>query len=292
MNHPTKVTVALVQMSCCEDRQINLQKALQRISEAAEQNVDIVCLQELFSSLYPCQSENYGRFQEAESIPGPTSEALRTAAAEHELVVVGSLFERRTEGIYHNTALIYDTTGRCELYRKMHVPDDPFYQEKFYFTPGDIGFHCHKTNKARLGVGVCWDQWFPEAARILALRGAQILVYPTAIGWLREEKEEWGSGQWSAWETMLRSHAIANGLFVVAPNRVGSEGNIQFWGASTVVDPNGCVLCRGTHDMEETLIVELNLAQIDVVRTHWPFLRDRRIDAYGDLLKRFVDSDE
>ncbi|HQU43959.1 MAG TPA: carbon-nitrogen hydrolase, partial [Pirellulales bacterium] len=227
---------------------------------------------------------------EAEPIPGPTSEALAAAAREHGVVVIGSLFERRAAGLYHNTAVVFDADGRqVGRYRKMHIPDDPLYYEKFYFTPGDLGFKSYDTRYGRAGVCVCWDQWYPEAARLTALTGAQILFYPTAIGWHESEKEEFGESQHSAWETMMRSHAIANGVFVAAVNRTGREGQIEFWGASFVADPNGNVLARAAHGVEATLVVECNLDQIDVVRTHWPFLRDRRIDAYGDLVKRYLD---
>jgi len=285
-----RVTLGLVQMSCVEAKGPNVDKALARIAEAAAAGAQVVCLQELFAGQYPCQSEDHSRFAQAEPIPGPTSDALAQAARKHDVVIVASLFERRAPGLYHNTAVIYDADGQIAgLYRKMHIPDDPLYYEKFYFTPGDLGFKSISTRFGPLGVCVCWDQWYPEAARLTALAGAQILFYPTAIGWHPSEKAEYGASQHAAWETMMRSHAIANGVFVAAVNRVGSEGNIEFWGASFVADPNGNLLARGTHDREETLLVECNLDQIDVVRTHWPFLRDRRIDAYGDLVKRYLD---
>lgn len=284
------VTIALVQMSCTPSKEANVAKALSRIADAAEQGANIVCLQELFHGQYPCQTEDHARFAEAEAIPGPTSEALAAAAKQHEVVVVGSVFERRAAGVYHNTAVVFDAGGaNLGLYRKMHIPDDPLYYEKFYFTPGDLGFRAFATRFGAVGVCICWDQWFPEAARLTALSGAEIMFYPTAIGWLAEEKEEFGASQHSAWETMMRSHAIANGLFVCAPNRVGVEGKLQFWGSSFVSDPYGNVLARASHDAEETLLVECDLSRIDVVRTHWPFLRDRRIDAYGPLTKRLLD---
>jgi N-carbamoylputrescine amidase len=286
----TGVVVALVQMTCEEDKQRNVAKAVQRIAEAAAAGASVVCLQELFAGQYPCQSEDHRRFDEAEPIPGPTSEALAEAARRHEVVVVGSLFERRAPGLYHNTAVVLDADGTLAgTYRKMHIPDDPLYYEKFYFTPGDLGFRAFDTRHGRLGVCVCWDQWYPEAARLTALAGARMIFYPTAIGWLPDEKQEYGASQHSAWETMMRSHAIANGVFVAAANRTGTEGRLDFWGASFVADPNGNVLARASHDKQETLLVECNLDKIDSVRTHWPFLRDRRIDAYGDLLKRYVD---
>ena len=287
-NH--RATVALVQMSCTSDKRKNVEKALARIGEAAAAGANIVCLQELFHGLYPCQSEDHARFDEAESIPGATSEALAAAARKHGVAIIGSIFERRAAGVYHNTAVVFDADGRTAgIYRKMHIPDDPNYYEKFYFTPGDLGFAAFDTRFGRLGPLVCWDQWYPEAARLTALRGAQILFYPTAIGWLHTEKAEYGASQHAAWETMMRSHAIANGVFVAAVNRVGVEGGIEFWGASFVADPNGNVLARAAHDKEETLIVECDLDCINVVRTHWPFLRDRRIDAYQDITKRYLD---
>ncbi|MFQ5732756.1 MAG: carbon-nitrogen hydrolase [Planctomycetaceae bacterium] len=289
---PRQATVAVVQSSCVEAKSPNVEKALAEIAKSAKRGANIVCLQELFAGTYPCQSEDHDRFAQAEPIPGPTSEALSAAARQHGVVVVGSLFERRAAGLYHNTAVVFDSDGsQAGIYRKMHIPDDPLFYEKFYFTPGDLGFHSFSTQFGRIGVCVCWDQWFPEAARLTALTGAEILVYPTAIGWLPDEKEEFGESQWSAWETMMRSHAIANGVFVAAPNRVGTENQLQFWGASFVVDPGGNVLSRASHDDEETLIVECNLEQVNVTRTHWPFLRDRRIDAYGDLTRRYIDDD-
>ena len=278
-------------MSCAVEKQPNVDKALARIAEAAGRGANIVCLQELFHNQYPCQSEDHARFAEAEPIPGPTSQALAEAAKRHGVVIVGSLFEKRAAGLYHNTAVIYDTDGSTAgVYRKMHIPDDPLYYEKFYFTPGDLGFKSHQTRFGKVGVCVCWDQWYPEAARLTALTGADFLFYPTAIGWHPSEKAEYGEAQQSAWETMMRSHAIANGLFVCAPNRVGMEGNIEFWGSSFIADPNGVLLAKGSHDQEEIVMADCQIGKIDVVRTHWPFLRDRRIDAYGDITKRYLDS--
>jgi N-carbamoylputrescine amidase len=277
-------------MSCVADKRANVEKALARIGEAAAAGANVICLQELFAGPYFCQSEDHRNFDLAESIPGPTSEALAAAARQHAVVLVASLFERRAPGLYHNTAVIFDADGgTAGVYRKMHIPDDPSYYEKFYFTPGDLGFKSIDTQAGKVGACVCWDQWYPEAARLTALAGAQVIFYPTAIGWLLDEKEEYGESQHSAWETMMRSHAIANGVFVAAVNRVGLEGNIEFWGASFVADPNGNVIARASHGREETLVVECEVSRIDVVRTHWPFLRDRRIDAYGDLTKRFLD---
>jgi len=277
-------------MRCGEMNPSNVEKALSRIAEAATAGANIVCLQELFAGRYPCQSEDHRRFAEAESIPGSTSEALAAAAKQHGIVIVGSIFERRAAGLYHNTAIVFDADGSTAgTYRKMHIPDDPSYYEKFYFAPGDLGFQSVPTRFGAVGPLVCWDQWYPEAARLVALAGAQILFYPTAIGWLAMEKAEFGASQHAAWETMMRSHAIANGVFVAAVNRTGVEDSIEFWGASFVCDPNGNILARAAHDAEETLLVECDLSQIDSVRTHWPFLRDRRIDAYGGLLKRYLD---
>ncbi len=287
---PSSVVVALVQATAQAAKAQNVDKTLSRIGQAADMGANIICLQELFAGQYPCQSEDYARFDDAEPIPGPTSEAVSAQAREHQVVIVGSFFERRTAGLYHNTAVIFDTDGRpAGMYRKMHIPDDPLYYEKFYFTPGDLGFRSFDTRFGRIGTCVCWDQWYPEAARLTALSGAQILFYPTAIGWHPREKAELGASQHSAWETMMRSHAIANGVFVGATNRTGIEAELDFWGASFLCDPHGNVLARASHDKEETLLVELNLAQIDGVRTHWPFLRDRRIDAYGELTKRYLD---
>jgi N-carbamoylputrescine amidase len=283
-------TLGLVQMSCTADKRQNVDKALSRIAEAATAGAQVICLQELFGGLYFCQSEDHRQFDLAEPIPGPTSEALAAAAKKHGVVIVGSLFERRAAGLYHNTAVVFDADGSTAgLYRKMHIPDDPNYYEKFYFTPGDLGFRSFATRHGSVGPCVCWDQWYPEAARLTALAGAQMIFYPTAIGWLLDEKEQYGASQHSAWETMMRSHAIANGVFVAAVNRVGREGGIEFWGGSFVADPNGNLLAKASHDREETLIVECELDKIEVVRTHWPFLRDRRIDAYEDLTKRFRD---
>ncbi len=287
---PDTVVVAVVQMPCAASKQENVDKALALIADAAEQGANIIVLQELFATPYPCQSEDHDRFADAESIPGPTSQRLQHAAGDHGVVIVGSLFERRAPGIYHNTAVVCDANGRgLGLYRKMHIPDDPLYYEKFYFTPGDTGFRSFPTQFGRVGVGVCWDQWFPETARLTALTGAEFLFFPTAIGWLPDEKEAFGKSQWSAWETMMRSHAISNGIYVAAANRVGTEEQLEFWGASFVADPYGNVIDRASHDNEEILLVPCQRSVIDAARTHWPFLRDRRIDAYQGLLKRFLD---
>jgi N-carbamoylputrescine amidase len=280
--------IALVQMSCEAEPQRNLDKALTRISEAAARGAKVICLQELFRSRYFCQSEEVRSFDLAEPIPGPTTEALGAVAAARKVVVVGSIFERRTEGIYHNTAVVMDADGRLAgRYRKMHIPDDPHYYEKFYFTPGDLDFTAHRTAHATVGALVCWDQWFPEAARLVALAGAQIVFYPTAIGWERGEVESVRRRQLQAWETVQRGHAIANGMFVAVVNRVGPEDSLEFWGNSFVVDPFGEVIARAGASAEEILVADCNLALIEETRRNWPFLRDRRIDAYGDLLRRF-----
>lgn len=296
MSSQREVRVGLVQMACAADPQANLNKALQKIRAAVSQGAQIVCLQELFRSRYFCQSEDYANFALAEPVPGPTTEALGALAAELEVVIIASLFEKRAEGIYHNTAAVLDADGRyLGKYRKMHIPDDPLYYEKFYFTPGDLGFKVFATRYARAGTLVCWDQWYPEAARLTALRGAQILFYPTAIGWHPAEKAEHGVAQHSSWELIQRSHAVANGCYVVSVNRTGHEGDptggIEFWGQSFVADPSGTVLARAAVDREEVLVVPCDLARLDEARTHWPFLRDRRIDAYGEITRRYIDEE-
>ena len=284
----SSVQVAAIQRACEARVEANLAATEVMIREATANGAQIVCLQELFLSPYPCQTEDHTRFDLAEPIPGPTTERLSALAEELKIVLIASLFEKRAAGLYHNTAIVLDADGGLVgRYRKMHIPDDPYYYEKFYFTPGDLGFQSFPTRYGRVGVCVCWDQWFPEAARLTAMRGAQILVYPTAIGWLREEKDEFGASQCSAWETMMRSHAIANGVFVVAPNRVGIEGQLEFWGQSFIADPNGNLLAKAGQETQ-ILAAECPLEQIDVVRTHWPFFRDRRIDAYQELQSRYL----
>ncbi len=285
--------VGLVQSACSTDINLNTERALDGIRSAAAQGAQIICLQELFRSRYFCQTEDHSHFQLAEPVPGPTTERLGHLARELEVVIVASLFERRAEGLYHNTAAILDADGTClGRYRKMHIPDDPQFYEKFYFTPGDLGFPTWNTRYGRIGVLICWDQWYPEAARLTAMGGAQLLFYPTAIGWLPAEKAQYGASQYSAWETMQRSHAVANGVFVVAANRVGHEpsddGGIEFWGGSFVADPYGNVLAKAGRE-PDVLVVPCDLAAVDQARTHWPFLRDRRIDAYQDLGRRFRD---
>jgi N-carbamoylputrescine amidase len=289
----TTVTLGLVQHRCDVEPSVNMQKAIAGIREAAGRGAQIVCLQELFRSQYFCQTEDHRWFDLAEPIPGPSTETLSAVAAELGVVIVASLFEKRAEGLYHNTAAVIDADGRyLGKYRKMHIPDDPQYYEKFYFTPGDLGFRSWDTRFGRIGVLVCWDQWYPEAARLTALSGAQILFYPTAIGWLPPEKAEHGAQQQAAWETIQRSHAIANGVYVCAVNRVGHESagdaRIEFWGGSFVADPGGRVLAKAGGG-EEVLTVPVDLAKVNVSRTHWPFLRDRRIDAYQDITRRYLD---
>jgi N-carbamoylputrescine amidase len=285
------VKVGLVQMSCAPEPAANMKKAVARINEAAKRGAQIVCLQELFRSQYFCQTEDIELFKLAEPIPGPATEALTKLAKQKKIVIVASLFEKRTAGLYHNTAVVIDADGRIAgKYRKMHIPDDPLYYEKFYFTPGDLGFASHDTQYGRLGTLVCWDQWFPEAARLTALSGAQFLFYPTAIGWLPGEEEEMNSAQHQAWETIQRGHAIANGLYVVVVNRVGQEGQLHFWGQSFVVDPFGRMVAKASADKEEVLVVECDLDLIDKTRQNWPFLRDRRIESYNGLGFRFLES--
>jgi N-carbamoylputrescine amidase len=294
------VTLGLPQMPCGPDPEANLRRAMERIREAAARGATIVCTPELFTSPYFCQIEDHRFFGLAQPVPGPATERLGALAAELGIVIVASLFEKRAEGLYHNTAAILDADGRyLGKYRKMHIPDDPQYYEKFYFTPGDLGFRTWQTRFARIGVLVCWDQWYPEAARLTALSGAEILLYPTAIGWLPPEKAEHGERQQAAWETIQRAHAIANGCYVAAVNRVGFEprpggagrdDGLEFWGGSFVADPNGRLLARAGPG-EELLVVPCELAAVDITRTHWPFLRDRRIDAYAGLTQRFLDAE-
>ncbi|GIW81623.1 MAG: apolipoprotein acyltransferase [Gemmatales bacterium] len=288
------VRIGLVQMSCSADVAANMGKAAERIRQAAASGAQIICLQELFRSPYFCQTEDPACFDLAEPIPGPTTDLLCQLARETETVVIASLFERRAPGLYHNTAAVMDADGSLlGIYRKMHIPDDPLYYEKYYFTPGDTGFRAFGTRYARIGVLVCWDQWFPEGARLTALHGADILFYPTAIGWHPKEKERFGKAQHEAWELMQRSHAVANGVYVAAVNRVGFEGQpqsgLEFWGASFVADPFGVVLQRASHDKEEIVLADCDLEHLENVRRHWPFLRDRRIDVYHDLTRRFID---
>ena len=281
-------------MSCTADKAANLQKAIEKTKEAAEKGSEIVCLQELFTSLYFCDVEDYDNFNLAEAIPGPSTDALSKTAKELGVVIIASLFEKRTEGIYHNTTVVLDADGSyLGKYRKMHIPDDPAYYEKFYFTPGDLGYKVFKTKFATIGVLICWDQWYPEAARITTLMGAQILFYPTAIGWHHLQNNETNTEQYNAWQTIQRSHAIANGVHVVSVNRVGLEqnGDMKFWGGSFIANPFGTILYEASLDNEEVIVGEIDISKTGTYRTHWPFLRDRRIDSYSNITKRFIDED-
>ena len=323
---PKPTRVALIQMSCEASPEANLAKAIARVREAGENGAKIVCLPELFRAQYFCQREDHALFSLAESIPGPSTAALSEVVAELKLVVIASLFERRAPGLYHNTAAILDCTSDkpdhiAGVYRKMHIPDDPLYYEKFYFTPGDLGFQAQRTSAGTIGTLVCWDQWYPEAARITALKGAETLFFPTAIGWHPAEKAEFGERQYDAWQTIQRAHAIANGVFVCAVNRVGHEfgdvlldgklnrvpptanevvgmtgdftvgpnPGLEFWGGSFIADPFGRILAKASHDKEEILYAELDPKEVEITRQHWPFLRDRRIDAYSGITSRFLD---
>jgi N-carbamoylputrescine amidase len=302
--------IGLIQMSCFPDTAANLDKAADRVREAARAGANVICLPELFRAQYFCQREEHALFDTAESIPGPSTERLSAIAKEEKVVVIASLFERRAPGLYHNTAAILESDGSIKgIYRKMHIPDDPLYYEKFYFTPGDLGFKAMKTTQGDIGTLVCWDQWYPEAARETALRGANTLFYPTAIGWHPSEKAEYGDAQYSAWQTTQRAHAISNGVFVGAVNRVGHEhgdvihngvemlgpgdhtrkSGLEFWGGSFIADPFGRVIAQASHDKEEILIGEIDLKLQEDTRRNWPFLRDRRIDAYNGITSRFID---
>src|SRR5438105_2487130 len=296
MASESKTRVALVQMRCGPEPDENLAKAIDWIVRAGADRAQFVCLSELFCSHYFGQSENHDNFALAEAIPGPSTEALSQIARQHAIVIIASLFEKRTAGLYHNTAVIIDATGKIlGKYRKMHVPDDPGYYEKFYFTPGDLGFQSWKTDRGNVGVCVCWDQWYPEAARLTALRGAEILFYPTAIGWHPREKKRFGAAQFSAWQTMMRSHAIANGCFGAAANRVGHEApvggdGIEFWGQSFICAPSGEIIAQGSVEGEEIVAADIDWRRVDEHRTHWPFLRDRRVDAYAGMQQRLIDN--
>jgi len=287
--------IGVIQMRCSLDPSENLENAIALVRDAAAQGAQIICLPELFKTVYFCQEENHKYFQYAEAIPGPTTERLSALAKELQVVIVASLFERRAAGLYHNTAAVIDADGTLlGIYRKMHIPDDPLFYEKFYFTPGDLGFRCWQTKYARVGVLVCWDQWYPEAARLTALRGAEVIFYPTAIGWHPSEKAEFGERQHSSWETVQRGHAIANGCYVAVPNRVGHEApaggdGLDFWGRSFITDPAGQILTKAGDEKPEIVIASIDPKALDTQRTHWPFLRDRRIEAYAELTKRFID---
>jgi N-carbamoylputrescine amidase len=291
------VRIGLIQSVCSANPGANLKKTLALAERAARQGAQIICTQELFRSQYFCQSEDFKNFKLAEKIPGPTTDAFCRLARKNKVVIIASLFEKRAAGVYHNTAAVIDADGSLlGIYRKMHIPDDPLYYEKFYFTSGDTGFKAWQTRYGKIGALICWDQWYPEAARLTALQGAEIIFYPTAIGWHPREKKTLGAIQHDAWETIQRSHAVANGCFVAAVNRVGHEildgvggDGIEFWGQSFIAGTSGEILAKASPAKEEILIVPVNLGQVDATRTHWPFLRDRRIDAYGNLTKRFVD---
>jgi N-carbamoylputrescine amidase len=289
-NKMSTIKIAGIQTSCQQDTQVNLRRTLEMIEQAASAGANVVCLQELFNNLYFCQSETHEHFQLGESIPGPTTVALADVARRLKIVIIVPIFERRTAGLFHNTAAVIDADGKLlGSYRKMHIPDDPSFMEKFYFTPGDKGFLNWETQFGDMGVCICWDQWYPEAARLTALRGSSVLFYPTAIGWLAEDKQAYGESQLAAWQTMMRSHAIANGVFVVAVNRVGVESNIEFWGNSFICDPYGNIIAEASRESDAILLADCDLSLIETARTHWPFLRDRRIDAYDDLKRRLID---
>ena len=293
------VTIGLVQMQCGEDPDANVDKALRMTEQAADEGAEIVCLPELFRTRYFCKTEDHVFFQLAESIPGPTTRRFEELAARLNIAVVVSLFEKRAEGLYHNTVAVVDgERGFIGRYRKMHIPDDPLFYEKFYFTPGDLGFQTFSAGGINIGTLICWDQWYPEAARLTAMRGADVLFYPTAIGWLPSEKADRGESQHDAWQLVQRSHAVTNGCYVVAANRIGfepapasSEGEdgIEFWGRSFIAAPDGSLLAEAPVDEECVITAQLDRGRIDALRTEWPFLRDRRIDAYGDLTRRYID---
>jgi N-carbamoylputrescine amidase len=293
----TEIKLGLIQTDVSANPDANLKKTIALIERAAKAGAKIICTQELFRSQYFCQTEDHKNFLLAEKIPGPSTDAFQKLAKKYKVVIVASLFEKRASGVYHNTAAIIDADGSLlGIYRKMHIPDDPLFYEKFYFTPGDLGFKAWQTKYAKIGVLICWDQWYPEAARLTAMQGAEILFYPTAIGWHPSEKAKYGIKQHSAWETIQRSHAVANGCYVASVNRIGHEvldgvggDGLEFWGQSFVAGTSGEIIAKAASDKEEILIVPVDLTNVDVTRTHWPFLRDRRIDAYGDLTKRLID---
>ena len=287
-----KVKVGLVQLSCTKDKEYNIQKTIESIRKAAQKGANIVCLQELFSSLYFCDVEDYENFKLAEPIPGKTTSMLEEIAKELGIVIIASMFEKRAHGLYFNTTAVIDADGiYLGKYRKMHIPDDPGYYEKFYFTPGDTGYMTFKTKFGRIGVLICWDQWYPEAARITSLMGAEILFYPTAIGWAKTQDKETNTEQYNAWQTIQRSHAIANGVHVVSVNRTGVEGEMQFWGGSFVSNTFGTIMYQAPHLEEDINVIEIDLEKTDHYRTHWPYLRDRRIDSYAPITKRYIDNE-
>lgn len=299
---PEKFKVGLLQLRATPDADKNMRSAEKRIREAAKNGAQVICLPELFRTQYFCQREDHAIFDLAEPVPGPTTEAISTIARSVKAVVIASIFEKRAPGVYHNTAAVIDSDGSLRgIYRKMHIPDDPLYYEKFYFTPGDLGYTSFETSAGKIGTLVCWDQWYPEGARLTALQGAHVIFFPTAIGWHPAEKKKYGAGQHDAWRTIQRAHAIANGIYVAVVNRVGHEnGDVQgkaapgagleFWGGSFLSDPFGKVIAEASHDNEEVLIGEVDLKAMEEVRRNWPFLRDRRIDSYGNIIHRFIDS--
>jgi N-carbamoylputrescine amidase len=295
MTNAAKTKIALIQMRCGPEPDENFSRAIEFIRESAQKGAQIVCLPELFRSQYFCQTEDHKNFELAEEVPGKSTSALAEVARETGAIIIASLFEKRSAGVYHNTAAVIDANGKLlGKYRKMHIPDDPLYHEKFYFAPGDLGFQAWPTRQGKIGVCVCWDQWYPEAARLTALHGAEIIFYPTAIGWHPSEKKEFGATQYAAWETIQRSHAIANGCYVAVPNRVGHEApaggdGIEFWGQSFVCGPDGAIIAKGSVDQEEIVIAEVDWRRVNEQRTHWPFLRDRRVDAYDEINRRLID---
>ncbi|MFN7137864.1 MAG: carbon-nitrogen hydrolase [Limisphaerales bacterium] len=295
MKRSKVVNLGLIQTHASGSPAKNLKRTVALVEKAAKQGAQIICTQELFKSYYFCQIEDHKYFELAETIPGPSTDAFQKVAKKHKVVIIASLFEKRAAGVYHNTAVVIDADGSLKgVYRKMHIPDDPSFYEKFYFTPGDLGFKAWDTQHGKIGVCVCWDQWYPEAARLTAMQGAQILFYPTAIGWHPSEKEKYGTKQHNAWELIQRSHAVANGCYVAAINRIGHEApdggdGLEFWGQSFVAGTSGEIIAKASQNKEEILIVPVDLDNVDTTRTHWPFLRDRRIDAYGDITKRLID---
>ncbi len=296
--HTGKFSVGLIQIALSKNQDDNLKKAVAWIEKAAKNRAEVICLPELFRSRYFCQVEDIENFELAEAIPGPSTTAISKAAAKHKVAVVVPLFEKRAPGVYHNSAVVINSDGKnLGLYRKMHIPDDPSYYEKFYFTPGDLGFKSFATSYGKIGTLICWDQWYPEAARLTALKGASIIFYPTAIGWHPHEKEEHGKAQFESWQTVQRGHAVANGVYVAAVNRVGLEkqtedsAGIEFWGSSFIADPQGVIIAQASTDEEEIIIADVDLSRVEYIRRNWPFLRDRRIDAYEGIVKRFIDGD-
>ena len=286
----SKVKIGMVQTACSSNIQANMDNTVKYIREAATKGAQIICLPEMYRTLYFCQTQDYEQFKTAETIPGPSTDTFAKIAKEYGVVIIAPLFEKRADGLYHNTIAVIDTDGSIAgIYRKMHIPHDPGFEEKFYFTPGDLGFKTFKTKFGTIGTLICWDQWYPEAARLTAMKGAQIIFYPTAIGWDAKEPDNIKPSQLDAWKTIQRSHSIANGCYVCAVNRIGTEGDLQFWGNSFISNPMGQVIHSTTHEKEEAVVIEVDLAEIDDTRTHWPFFRDRRIDFYGDLTKRFMD---